>query len=192
VTTPIDHIAELFAGEGLQSYLGEDVSIAVHMLQAGALAERAGAAEPLIAAALLHDVGHFAAVGHRPRAGQQPEAIDFRHQDSGADWLARWFPMEVSEPVRLHVTAKRYLCAVEPDYLARLSPASVQTLSLQGGPLTATEADAFAPQLHAQAAISVRRWDDEAKDPTRAAPPFEHFRQLLSDLLRAAGHVPDG
>src|SRR5712692_6369809 len=102
---PIDLIAELFAGEGWRSYLGEEVSIAVHMLQAGALAERSGAPDHLVAAALLHDVGHFEAIGRRQTDAQQLEPVDFRHQDSGADWLAQWFPEQVSEPVRLHVMA---------------------------------------------------------------------------------------
>ncbi len=181
--SPIERVAELFAGEGMRNYLGEEVSIAVHMLQAGALAERAGAVDALVAAALLHDVGHFEAIGHRQSVVEQLEPIDFRHQDSGADWLAQWFPAEVTEPVRLHVLAKRYLCAVEPDYLAHLSPASVHTLSLQGGPLTDAEARSFESMGHAQAAVSVRRWDDQAKDPGIATPTFAHFRQLLSQLI---------
>ena len=183
MTSPIERIAELFAGEGLRSYLGEEISIAVHMLQAGALAELSGATDHLVAAALLHDVGHFAAVSRRQTDGQQLESVDFRHQDSGADWLAEWFPLDVSEPVRLHVMAKRYLCRVEPDYVARLSPASVHTLSLQGGPLTDGEARLFESLPYAAAAVSVRRWDDVAKDPTMDTPPFGHFRPLLGHLL---------
>ena len=183
MSAPIERIAELFAGEGVRSYLDEEVSIAVHMLQAGALAERAGAADALVAAALLHDVGHFEAVGRRVTDTQRLEPIDRKHQDSGAEWLAQWFPAAVTEPVRLHVLAKRYLCAVEPEYLAKLSPASVHTLSLQGGPLTEAEAREFERRPHAQAAVSVRRWDDRAKDPAVATPTFEHFRQLLTDLV---------
>jgi gamma-butyrobetaine dioxygenase len=184
VTSPIDVIAELFAGEGAQNYLGEDVSIATHMLQAAQLAQNAGAPNHLVAAALLHDVGHFQAVGRRQTDGQQMEAADYRHQDTGADWLAQWFPEEVTEPVRLHVMAKRYLCTAEPGYFARLSPASVHTLSLQGGPLTLPEARVFERLPHADAAISVRRWDEAAKDPTLATPPFETFRDLLTHLQR--------
>ena len=180
--SPIDRLAELFAGEGARSYLGEDVSIAVHMLQAGALAEKARAADALVAAALLHDVGHFEAISPRPGQAQQLEEKDFRHQDTGADWLTQWFPKEVTEPVRLHVMAKRYLCTVEPEYLARLSPASVHSLALQGGPLTAPEVQSFERLPHAQAAVSVRRWDDQAKDPGLPTPTFDHFRQLLNRL----------
>jgi gamma-butyrobetaine dioxygenase len=153
------------------------------MLQAGALAETSGATSHLVAAALLHDVGHFGSVTRRQTEGAQSERIDHRHQDTGADWLAQWFPEEVTEPVRLHVLAKRYLCSVEPGYVARLSPASINTLSLQGGPLTEAEARAFAGLPHARAAVAVRRWDEAAKDPALAPPPFAHFRDLLTGLL---------
>jgi gamma-butyrobetaine dioxygenase len=180
VISPIDVIAQLFAGEGAQNYLGEDVSIATHMLQAAELARIASAPDHLVAAALLHDVGHFEAIGRRQTDGHHLEATDHRHQDSGADWLAQWFPEEVTEPVRLHVMAKRYLCRVEPAYFARLSAASVHTLSLQGGPLTEAEARAFERLPHASSAVSVRRWDEAAKDPALATPPFESFRELLS------------
>jgi len=184
VSAPVDLIAQLFAGEGLRNYLGEEVSIATHMLQAGALAERSGAADHLVAAALLHDVGHFEAIGQRQTDGQQLEPIDYRHQDTGADWLAQWFPGEVTEAVRLHVMAKRYLCGVEPGYLGRLSPASLHTLGLQGGPLTRPQAEAFEQLPHARAAVTVRRWDEAAKDPAMATPPFDHFRPLLSRIAR--------
>jgi gamma-butyrobetaine dioxygenase len=177
--SPIDVIAQLFAGEGGWSYLGEEVSLAEHMLQAAALAGRSGASDHLVVAALLHDVGHFEAIGRRPA-----DAVDLRHEDTGAEWLAQWFPEEVTEPVRLHVMAKRYLCTVEPDYSGRLSPASMHTLSLQGGPLSVEEAPVFESTPHAQAAIAVRRWDEAAKDPTVAAPSFDHFKQLLSQIAK--------
>jgi gamma-butyrobetaine dioxygenase len=185
VMSPIDQIAGLFAGEGVRSYLGEEVSLATHMLQAAALGQSTGAADHLVAAALLHDVGHFAEVGRRRTDGQQLDPVDFGHEAAGADWLAQWFPEAVTEPVRLHVMAKRYLCAVEPGYLAGLSPASVHTLSLQGGVLSEATAQEFERRPHAQAAIAVRRWDEAAKDPTAATPPFEHFRGLLQTLLTA-------
>ena len=110
------------------------------MLQAAALAELAGAAPALIAAALLHDVGHFTGT---VTGRDLMQGTDNRHSDQGANWLAQWFGPEVTEPVRLHVDAKRYLCAVEPGYLDRLSPASVYTLRVQGGPMQAAEAAEF-------------------------------------------------
>ena len=144
---PVQVIADLFASEGARDYLGEPVTQASHMLQAAALARAGGAHPPLVAAALLHDVGHFTSAisGHDLMRG-----ADNRHSDAGADWLAQWFGEEVTEPVRLHVAAKRYLCAVEPGYLAALSPASVYTLGVQGGPMDAAERAEF--EAHPQAA----------------------------------------
>jgi gamma-butyrobetaine dioxygenase len=177
----VDVIASLFASEGAADYLGEPVSQAVHMLQAGALAEQAGATQELVAAALLHDVGHFTGT----RTGQDlMRGTDNWHGEQGATWLAQWFGPEVTEPVRLHVPAKRYLCAVEAGYLARLSAASVYTLGVQGGPMRPDEIAAFEANPHAAAACQARRWDDQAKDPDAAAPPFEHFIPLLTALAR--------
>ena len=178
---PVGIIAGLFASEGAAEYLGEPVTQAAHMLQAAALAEQDGAPPALVAAALLHDVGHFhgAVTGHDLMRG-----TDNRHSHTGADWLAQWFGPEVTEPVRLHVAAKRYLCATEPGYAATLSPASVYTLGVQGGPMQGAELGEFTASPYAADAVRVRRWDDQAKDPQAGAPEFSHFRPLLSGLLR--------
>ena len=178
---PVQVIADLFASEGAADYLGEDVTQAVHMLQAADLAERAGAAAPLIAAALLHDVGHFTGTitGRDLMRG-----TDNRHSDQGAQWLTQWFGPEVTEPVRLHVDAKRYLCATEPGYLELLSSASVYTLGVQGGPMHGAELADFAAGPYAADACQVRRWDDAAKDSEAPVPSFDHFRPVLRDLLR--------
>ncbi|WUH92865.1 TauD/TfdA family dioxygenase [Streptomyces sp. NBC_00433] len=178
----LDPLAELFAGSGAAEYLGEEVTMAEHMLQAGALAEAAGAAPHLVAAALLHDIGHFD--GAEVTGAELMAGNDNRHSHSGADLLARWFGPEVTEPVRLHVAAKRYLCAVEPGYRERLSAASEYTLQVQGGPMTAQEAAAFARLPHARDAVAVRRWDEAAKEPGADGPDFAHFRPLLTSLLR--------
>ncbi|HEX7992872.1 MAG TPA: HD domain-containing protein [Streptosporangiaceae bacterium] len=189
---PIEQIADLFAIQGASEYLGEPVTQAEHMLQAAHLAEREGAGDALIAAALLHDVGHFAgAVGaEADDAGELPGA-EFSgpvppqmHSHSGADWLAQWFGPDATEPVRLHVAAKRYLCAVEPGYAKTLSAASIYTLGVQGGAMSGAELDEFAASPYARDACRLRRWDDAAKDPDVAAPPFEHFRPLLSGLVK--------
>ncbi|MGO8959820.1 MAG: phosphonate degradation HD-domain oxygenase [Streptosporangiaceae bacterium] len=183
---PVPVIAELFASEGAADYLGEAVTQAEHMLQAAALAERAVAPPALIAAALLHDVGHFTSTvtGHDLMRGH-----DNRHSEQGAHWLAQWFGPEVTEPVRLHVDAKRYLCAVEPEYQARLSPASVYTLGVQGGPMKPDEAARFEATPFALEACQVRRWDDAAKEPGVTAPPFAHFSAILRSLRRPGGQV---
>ena len=183
----LDTLAGLFEDQGSAEYFGEDVTQAQHMLQAGALAEAAGAAEPLVAAALLHDLGHFhgETSGHDLMAG-----TDNRHSHTGADWLAQWFGPEVTEPVRLHVAAKRYLCAVEPGYVALLSAASVHTLAVQGGPMTPGQADEFAAHPFGADAVRLRRWDEAAKDPQAPTPDFAHFRPLLSGLLQGGPPQP--
>ncbi|MER6361259.1 TauD/TfdA family dioxygenase [Kitasatospora sp. NPDC001527] len=181
----LDELEALFAGEGAGEYLGEAVTMAEHMLQAGALAEAAGAAPHLVAAALLHDVGHFFDE-HGQEAlhgGDLMRGRDNRHSDTGADRLARWFGPEVTGPVRLHVAAKRYLCAVEPDYRARLSEASEYTLRVQGGPMSEQDAAAFAAHPGAEDAVAVRRWDEQAKEAGAATPDFAHFRPLLASLM---------
>jgi gamma-butyrobetaine dioxygenase len=169
----VETIRDLFAGPGARDHLGEPVPIGEHMLQAGALAEAAGAEDPLVAAALLHDIGHLFG-----------EDEDW-HGESGARWLSQWFGAAVTEPVRLHVPAKRYLCAVGSDYFGLLSVESVRTLSLQGGPMTAAEVTAFQSLPHAQEAVAVRRWDDQAKDPAVSPPRFAHFAPLLEALARS-------
>ena len=182
----LERIAGLFATQGADEYLGEAVTQAAHMLQAAHLAELHGADDALVAAALLHDVGHFTGTV----SGQDlMRGTDNRHSHTGADWLAQWFGPEVTEPVRLHVAAKRYLCAVEPGYADTLSPASVYTLGVQGGPMRGSELAEFTASPYAQAACRLRRWDDAAKDPAAQPPPFDHFRELLAGLVRypAAG-----
>ena len=170
--TGIEAIAELFAGPVARDQLGEPVPIGIHMRQAGALAEAAGAEPPLVAAALLHDIGHLR------------QESDSRHGDAGAQWLSQWFGAAVTEPVRLHVAAKRYLCGSDPGYFGRLSDESVRTLVLQGGPMTAGEVAAFEALPFSRDAVAIRRWDDQAKDPAVTAPRFAHFAPLLEALVR--------
>jgi len=172
MTPVVEEIGALFAGPGARDYLGEPVTIGTHMLQAAALAEAAGADPSQVAAALLHDIGHLR------------NETDSRHGAAGAEWLSQWFGEEVTEPVRLHVSAKRYLCAAEPGYFELLSDESVRTLKHQGGPMTAAEAAAFEALPFANAAVAVRRWDDEAKDPAVTPPRFSHFEPLLRGLVR--------
>jgi phosphonate degradation associated HDIG domain protein len=192
IMSPVDAIAELFASEGAADYLGEPVTVAAHLLQAGARAEADGAPPALVAAALLHDVGHLrgadADVHAVELSGRELMAgHDNNHGDRGAQWLsAQRFPVSVTEPIRLHVAAKRYLCATEPSYFGQLSEASVYTLSVQGGLMTDAEAREFEREPHAADAIAVRRWDDQAKDPSADVPDFDHYRRLLASLLITA------
>jgi gamma-butyrobetaine dioxygenase len=172
--TAVETIGELFAGPGARDHLGEPVPIGEHMLQAGALAEAAGAEGALVAAALLHDIGHL--------LGEEDED---RHGQAGANWLSQWFGDAVTEPVRLHVPAKRYLCAADAGYFGLLSAESVRTLSLQGGPMTTGEVAAFEALPFSRAAVAVRRWDDQAKDTMVTPPGFAHFAPLLEAFARS-------
>ena len=185
-STPLDILAGLFAGAGAAEYFGEEVTQAEHMLQTAALAEAAGAGPALVAAALLHDVGHFGGLT-AAQGGRDGDVLmagtDNRHSHTGADWLAQWFGPAVTEPVRLHVAAKRYLCAVEPGYFGRLSDASVHTLRVQGGPMTPAQAVEFEADPYADDAVRLRRWDERAKDPALTPPPFVHYLSLLAGLI---------
>ncbi len=159
----------------------ETISQLEHALQAAQLAEERNEPPAFVLAALLHDIGHLTAnMGDDPAAA----GIDNRHEILGADWLAARLPATVSEPVRLHVEAKRYLCAVDPSYHGSLSPASHQSLQLQGGIMTAAEVQDFLQLESAGAAIRLRRYDDAAKEPARAVPGFESYRPLLVSLIQ--------
>lgn len=181
----VDHIVEVLHERGGEAYLGERVSMLEHMLQAAHAAQRAGAADALIVAALLHDIGHLVHDVESDADVVGLEEFDRVHEEVGARWLARGFDPEVTEPVRLHVAAKRYLCATEPEYFAALSPASVHTLALQGGPMSVAEAAEFVALPHALAAVSLRRFDDAGKRLTGDTPTLQHFLPLLLTAARS-------
>ena len=179
----VDEICELFANKGHDAYVGEPVSQLEHALQSAYHAEQSGAAEPLIVAALLHDVGHLI-TKHAEDAADH--GIDTRHEKLGQAWLAKHAGPEVTEPVRLHVAAKRYLCATDRDYLAQLSPASVQSLRLQGGPFTPAQVAEFEDNPYFQDAVALRRWDDLAKVPELPVPGLDHYRPMLARVLKSS------
>ena len=177
---PVDFVISLLKQKGDAAYLGEQVSQTEHALQAAGAAERAGASSALIAAALLHDVGHLLEERSEDRA---LDDIDHAHEERGARWLERYFDPDVVEPVRLHVSAKRFLCATDQDYAGILSEASVRSLELQGGPFTADEAASFRLGPYAEAAIALRRFDEQAKVPGLPTLDLEHFRLILEKAL---------
>ena len=178
--TICERIVRLFHERGDAAYLGEAVSQTEHALQAAWAAERAGAGPALIAAALLHDIGHL--LHDLPEDGSEA-GINLRHEELGARWLGLFFGPEVTQPIRLHVPAKRYLCAVDPSYLDQLSEASVLSLKKQGGPFTPEEAEAFRADPYAEAALALRRWDEAAKVKDLPTPDVRHFLPQLESVL---------
>jgi phosphonate degradation associated HDIG domain protein len=180
----VNALHELFALYGSPAALrmyDEDVTELDHALQAAALARADGAPDHLVAAALLHDVGHL--VSDDNVTLDDDLAEDFHHERVGARYLARWFGPDVTAPVALHVAAKRYLCAIEDGYLADLSPSSVRSLHLQGGPMTDAEIEVFERLPHHGPAVLVRRWDDRAKVAGLAAGDLTAHRSLLAGLV---------
>lgn len=186
--TVIDHILNLFANNGHSQYGGEAVTQAEHALQAATLAESAKATPALITAALLHDVGHL--LHHLP--DDAPDTgIDDRHESVADHFLQKYFPPSVTEPVRLHVAAKRYLCSLDPNYLDQLSRPSLVSLNLQGGPMSAAEISEFNANPFSQDALLLRRWDDLAKVPRHSTPPLAAFRRYLEAVCLADGNLSD-
>jgi len=165
-------IVDLIGGKGQRQYGLSSINQRAHALQAALLAEQAGCDDALIVAALVHDIGHMVHdLGEDPAAN----GIDDRHEVLGADWLEIRFVPAVTEPVRLHVAAKRYLCGTEADYFGRLSPDSVRSLSLQGGPMSPAEIAAFEALPHHEAAVKLRRFDEGAKVKGLTTPDVEHY-----------------
>jgi phosphonate degradation associated HDIG domain protein len=171
-------LLEIFVDRATRRYGLSEVNQLQHALQAAALAETDGAPPATVLAALLHDVGHMI---HRLGEDPASRGVDDVHEQLGAAWLAQRFGPDVSEPVRLHVAAKRYLCTVEADYFGKLAPDSVRSLELQGGLMSAEEIDAFrANPLHGEA-VRLRRFDEAAKDPRASTPDFDHYLRHVED-----------
>tara|TARA_R110002072_G_scaffold24806_4_gene83852 strand:- start:3337 stop:3933 length:597 start_codon:yes stop_codon:yes gene_type:complete len=180
--TIVDFIGDIFTRRGAESYLGEQVTMSQHMLQAAQLAEQAGASETVITAALLHDIGHYTNEFPDDALAQGTNNL---HEEAGARVLAPFFPTAVTDCILHHVAAKRYLCATDPGYFARLSPASVHTLNLQGGPMDEGEITSFAREPNLEAILQVRTWDDQGKDPAITTPDFDHYAPIISRVVAA-------
>lgn len=177
----LQRVIDILRTRGHEQYGAEAVSQLQHALQCATLAEAAGSQSSLVIASLLHDLGHLI---HDLGEDAAEQGIDDHHEYRAISMLKQLFGPAVIEPVRLHVNAKRYLCAVRPDYWANLSPASQRSLELQGGIYSPAEADAFIQQAHAQDAAHLRIWDDLAKDPNRNTPDLDHFIPVLESCLK--------
>jgi predicted HD phosphohydrolase len=174
--TELADVLPLYERWGAEHY-DEEVAQLDHALQAAARATEAGASEELVAAALLHDVGHLLFV-----AGTATGP----HEDTGPAFLAGLFPHAVLAPIALHVSAKRYLCAVEPDYHAGLSSGSVRSLQRQGGPMTAAEVAAFEATPGWADGVALRRWDDAGKVDGATVAGLSSYEPLLRALVCSA------
>jgi phosphonate degradation associated HDIG domain protein len=169
-------LVQIFESAKGAEYLGEDITLVEHMLQCAELAQAQGAPDWLVVAALLHDIGHILI----PDAQEAQDAgMDRHHDEVGAAWIAERFPVNVVEAVRLHVDAKKYLVAQDPEYLAKLSEASLITLEIQGGVFTEAECQEFLKLPFASEAIQLRRWDDEGKIRGASKVSVEHFRPVI-------------
>lgn len=182
-TSDLEDLIQLLNARGGSAYFGEPVSVLEHSLQAAHSAEVAGAGPAAICAALLHDIGHML---HRLDESIAHHGHDGMHEEIAATYLSRWFGEEVTMPILLHVPAKRFLCWRDHEYLARLSPASIESLALQGGPMNDEQAAVFLRNPFAQAAIALRHWDDEAKIPGLSVPNAAHYLPTLRTARRAA------
>lgn len=169
-------LEDIFTRRGGEEYLGEPVTMAEHMLQGATLAEQNGEDELIIVAALLHDIGHFTS---EFGTFSMDDTKDKYHEDAGAKVLERFFPPLVTDCVRYHVAAKRYLCAVRPEYFDQLSEASVHSLMLQGGPMSEDEAAEFARKPNVEEIVAVRYLDDAGKSADMQTPEFSHFAPMV-------------
>lgn len=167
--------------QGGGTYFDSEVTQLEHALQAANLAREAGASDPLVAAALLHDIGHMLLGEHNRDAAFL--ATDLGHEKAGALLLSRWFAPAIATPVALHVSAKRYLVAVDPHYRKSLSPVSQQSLAAQGGPFRAAEAEEFAQSPYAQVAVLLRHWDDLAKVSDKVVPQLSEYAESVGRLV---------
>jgi predicted HD phosphohydrolase len=177
----VDELLGLYERAGGAAYLRDVVSHTEHALQTAAHAVQAAAPDALVVAALLHDIGHL--LPGVDEGSLAASGIDARHEARGAVFLARYFPITVTRPIAMHVAAKRYLCAVDSAYAARLSPSSINSLARQGGPLRGDAIGAFERRPGFQEALSLRRWDEAAKVPGQPVHGLAHYRPLIERCL---------
>lgn len=176
----VEFLGSIFDRRGGEEYLGEPVSMGQHMLQGATFAEQNGQPDEIVVAALLHDVGHFTS---EFGTFTMDDTEDRHHEEAGAQVLDRFFPAIITDCVRYHVAAKRYLCATKEEYFSRLSEASVHSLNLQGGPMSADEVAEFEKNPNLKQIIEVRYLDDAGKIPDMETPDFWHFAPRIQRIV---------
>jgi phosphonate degradation associated HDIG domain protein len=161
------YLADLFQEKGDLHYEGEGVTQLAHAWQCGLLAKAEGASSELQLAAWLHDIGHLLS---EKEGSPSTYGHDDRHEYVGGNYLLSIFSEEVSQPVLMHVLAKRYLVTTCSDYCEALSADSIRSLELQGGTMSKNECSQFIALPFAKDAVSLRRWDDLAKNTDLKMP----------------------
>ncbi|MEM7464238.1 MAG: HD domain-containing protein [Pseudomonadota bacterium] len=178
--TIVEFLGSIFDRRGSEEYLGEPVTMGQHMLQGATIAEQNSQTEEIIVAALLHDIGHFTS---EFGTFTMDDVEDRLHEHAGAEVLDQFFPTVITDCVRHHVAAKRYLCATRPEYFNRLSEASVHSLNLQGGPMDDSEVREFEEMPNFKQIIAVRYLDDAGKIPDMQTPDFWHFAPMVQRMV---------
>jgi len=173
-------IGDIFDRRGGEEYLGEPVTMAEHMLQGAHFAEKANEPETIIVSALLHDIGHFTS---EFGTFSMDDTEDKLHEEAGAMVLEQFFPTLVTDCVRHHVAAKRYLCATRPEYFNRLSEASVHSLNLQGGPMNGNEVSDFEKEPNLAEIIKVRHYDEAGKRADLETQPYSHYAPMVQRVV---------
>ncbi|UWQ64361.1 HD domain-containing protein [Leisingera caerulea] len=176
----VEFIGGIFDRRGDEEYLGEPVTMAEHMLQGATIAEQNGQPEEIIVGALLHDIGHFTS---EFGMFSMDDTKDRYHEEAGAEVLEQFFPSVITDCVRYHVAAKRYLCATKPEYFNRLSEASIHSLNLQGGPMNAEEVAEFEKNPNLKQIIAVRYLDEAGKRADMETPDYWHFAPMVQRMV---------
>ena len=179
-TNIVDFIGSIFEKRGDEEYLGEPVTMGQHMLQGATMAEKSREPDEIIIGTLLHDIGHFTS---EFGTFSMEDTEDRYHEDAGAAVLEQFFPKIITDCCRHHVAAKRYLCAMDPEYFQKLSTASIHSLNLQGGPMSEAELKDFEKNPNLKKILKVRLYDDAGKIPDMITPSFWHFAPLVQKMV---------
>ena len=182
----VSFIGDIFDRRGDEEYLGEPVTMAEHMLQAAHFAEQANESDKVVVAALLHDIGHFTS---EFGTFSMDDDEDRFHEEAGAEVLQPYFPKLVIDCVLHHVAAKRYLCAKKPEYFKRLSEASIHSLNLQGGPMSAAEMAQFETNPNLDDIIKVRYYDEAGKHAGLQTKSFSDYAPVVQRVVDQHVHM---